>query len=328
MKNDMKPQKSVTLDEFDADDLNLISLAQEYADDDKARELLERLRWPNGVVCPHCANDGKSKPISKLIPKMASKTAVRKGVYFCGACRQQFTVTVKTVFEGSHVPISKWMMAWFLICSSKKGMSAHQLHRMLKVTYKTAWFMAHRIRFALGDDGKGKLTGAVEIDETFVGGEGSGKTRFSRHTPVVALIERGGRAKTRVVSHVSQHNLGKVLAECVDKSAIINTDEHDAYKPAAKQYTRHDCVNHSKDEYHRVNADGTVSTTNSAESFFSLLKRGVYGSWHHVSREHLPKYANEFAFRWGTSKLTDGARMAQGMPLIEGKRLLYRQPVA
>jgi transposase-like protein len=326
MKTTLKLQDGVMLDEFDADDLNLISLAQEYADDDKARELLERLRWPNGPVCPHCKNDGKAKTISKLTPKKPGKTAVRKGVYFCGACRKQFTVTVNTVFEGSHIPIGKWMMAWFLICSSKKGMSAHQMHRMLKVTYKTAWFLCHRIRFALGDDGKGKLAGTVEVDETFVGGKGDIKTKFSRQVPVVALVERGGRAKTSVVASVSQNNLGKVLAECVDTSAIINTDEHRGYNPAGKKFAGHDSVNHSKEEYHRVNPDGTVTTTNSAESFFSLLKRGVYGQWHHVSREHLPKYAGEFAFRWSTNKITDGARLAQGIPLSDGKRLYYRQP--
>jgi transposase-like protein len=312
-------------DEFDADELNLIKLAQEYSDEDKARELLERLRWPNGAICPHCKNDGATKPNSKLTPKAGSKAAVRKGVYFCGACRKQFTVTVKTVFEGSHIPISKWLMAWFIICASKKSISAHQLHRMLKLTYKSAWFMAHRIRFAMGDEGQ-KLGGIVEVDETFVGGKGETRTKFIRKTPVVALIERGGKAKTRVVSSVSQNNLGKVLHECVDKSAVVNTDEHTAYKPALKGYAGHDTVNHSKDEYHRVNADGTISTTNSAESFFSLLKRGVYGSWHHVSREHLPKYADEFAFRWSNSKMTDGARMAAGIPLVEGKRLYYHQP--
>jgi transposase-like protein len=151
MKNDIEPaNKGETA--FDADDLNLISLAQEYANEDKARELLERLRWPNGAICPHCKNDGKVKPNSKLTPKAGSKSAVRKGVYFCGACRKQFTVTVKTVFEGSHIPISKWLMAWFIVCSSKKSVSAHQLHRMLKITYKAAWFMAHRIRFAFGGD--------------------------------------------------------------------------------------------------------------------------------------------------------------------------------
>jgi transposase-like protein len=218
MKNDIE-----TADEFSADDLNLISLAQEYADEDKARELLERLRWPSGAICPHCKNDGKAKPISKLTPKAGSKSAVRKGVYFCGACRKQFTVTVKTVFEGSHIPISKWLMAWFIVCSSKKSVSAHQLHRMMKLTYKTAWFMAHRIRFALGGD-ETKLTGTVEVDETFVGGRGEVRTNFKRHVPVVALIERGGKVHTRVVSNVSQKNLGQVLNECVSKSAIVNTD--------------------------------------------------------------------------------------------------------
>jgi transposase-like protein len=198
-------------------------------------------------------------------------------------------------------------MAIFILCSSKKSISANQLHRMLKVTYKTAWFMAHRIRFAMGGD-KTKLSGTVEVDETFVGGVGDAKTKFSRKIPVVALIERGGKMHTRVVSSVSQNNLGQCLNECVEKSAIVNTDDHDAYKPALKEYKRHDVVNHSRDEYYRKNPDGTISTTNSAESFFSLLKRGVYGAWHHVSREHLPKYANEFAF------------------LIDGKRLMYRQP--
>ena len=173
-------------DEFDADELNLISLAQEYSDNDKARELLESLRWPNGCVCPHCKNDGKEKAISKLTPKAGSKSAVRKGVYFCGACRKQFTVTVGTVFEGSHIPISKWLMGWFLICSSKKGMSAHQLHRMLKITYKTAWFMAHRIRYAMGNDGI-KLNGVVEVDETFVGGKGDRTTRRQQKTPVMSV---------------------------------------------------------------------------------------------------------------------------------------------
>src|ERR1700690_1133942 len=244
-------------EEFDADDLNLITLAQEYADEDKARELLERLRWPNGAICPHCKNDGNVKPISKLTPKAGSKSAVRKGVYFCGACRKQFTVTVKTVFEGSHVPISKWLMAWFIICSSKKSISANQLHRMLKLTYKTAWFLAHRIRFAMGGD-ETKLMGTVEVDETFVGGKGENRTKNIRQTPVVVLVERGGKAKTRVVSTVSQKNLGQCLAECVDKSAVVNTDDHAAYRKAAKQYVRHDVVNHTREEYHRINPDGTI----------------------------------------------------------------------
>ncbi|MGB7746367.1 MAG: IS1595 family transposase [Verrucomicrobiia bacterium] len=318
MKNDIETAK----DEFDADDLNLISLAQEYSDEDKARELFESWRWPGGKpICPRCKFDESYK----ITSKPETKKKVRRGLYYCAACRKPFTATVGTVMEASHIPISKWMMAFFLICSSKKSISAHQLHRMLKVTYKTAWFMAHRIRFAFGGD-ETKLTGTVEVDETYVGGVGDAKTKLSRKVPVVALIERGGKMHTRVVSCVSQKNLGQCLAECVDKSAVVNTDEHPGYVKPLKAYARHDKVNHSKDEYHRVNPDGTISTTNSAESFFSLLKRGVYGSWHHVSRKHLPKYADEFSFRWGTSKLTDGARTAAAVPLIDGKRLLYRQP--
>jgi transposase-like protein len=307
------------------EEINLVKLAQEYADDNKARELLERLRWPNGCVCPRCKNDGKSKAISKITPKTESKTAVRKGVYFCGACRKQFTVTVGTVFEGSHIPIGKWLMAWFIICSSKKAVSAHQLHRMLGITYKSAWFMAHRFRFALGNNEGGKLGGVVEVDETFIGGKGDRSTKFSRQTPVVALIEQGGNMKTRVVPNVSQNNLGRVLNECVNQDAIISTDEHKGYKPVGKQFKDHVSVNHSKMEY-AVNYDGVMASTNHCESFFSLLKRGVHGAWHNVSREHLQKYTNEFAYRWNTRKMTDGERFAAGIPAMEGKRLFYRQP--
>jgi transposase-like protein len=323
MKNDMKTAG----DEFDADDLNLISLAQEYSDADKARELLERLRWPNGAICPHCKNDGATKPNSKLMPKEGSKSAVRKGVYFCGACRKQFTVTVGTVFEGSHIPISKWLMAWFIICASKKAVSAHQIHRMLKITYKSAWFLMHRIRFAMGDDlGTTMLKGVVEIDETFIGGKGDRTTKLARKTPVMALIEQGGKMKAKVVAGVSYKNLGAVLFENVSKEAVICSDENSAYKSLHKNFKAHHSVVHSKSEYILKTADGIEAGTNHCESFFSLLKRGVHGSWHNVSREHLQKYVNEFSFRWNTRKLTDGARMASGIPLAEGKRLMYRKP--
>jgi transposase-like protein len=309
------------------DELNLISLAQEYADEDKARGLMESLLWPNGAVCPHCKNDGNAKPISKLTAKEGSKQAVRKGVYFCGACRKQFTVTVGTIFEGSHVAISKWLMAVFILCSSKKSISANQLHRMLKVQYKTAWFMLHRLRFAVSPEMPlaKLLNGAVEVDETYVGGKGFRCSRHRRQTPVVALIERGGSMQTRVVSNVTQHNLGRVLNECVSKDADVHTDEHGAYRNPLKAWKSHSKVVHSRHEYSRRNPDGTVSGINHCESFFSLLKRGVYGAWHHVSREHLPKYANEFAFRWNTRGLTDGERMETAIGMATGKRLTYRQ---
>jgi transposase-like protein len=312
----------------DKDELNLITLAQKYSDEDAARGLLESILWPQGEVCPHCKNH-KEKAIYKLQPKPTSKSAARKGVYKCGACRKQFTVTVGTIFEDSHLPISKWLMAIFIICSSKKSISANQLSRMLNITYKAAWFMAHRLRFAMTPEMPlaKLLKGVVEVDETFVGGNGYRCTQMRRKTPVVALIERGGNMQARVVSNVTQHNLGRVINECVSKTAVLNTDEHDAYKPTGKEFKAHQTVVHSKKEYSRRNADGSVSGINSCESFFSLLKRGVYGSWHHVSREHLPKYANEFAFRWNTRGQTDGERMESAIGLVTGKRLTYRQVV-
>ncbi len=305
------------------DELNLITLAQEYSDEDKARGLLESLLWPNGAICPHCQHN----EVYKLTPKADSKRPARKGLYKCSACRKQFTVTVGTIFEDSHLPISKWLMAIFIICSSKKSISANQLSRMLKITYKAAWFMAHRLRFAVSPEMPltKLLKGVVEVDETFVGGKGFRCSRSRRHTPVVALIERGGSMQTRVVSNVTQKNLGQALHECVSKDAVVNTDEHGAYRNPLKKWKAHHTVVHSKFEYIRHNKDGSTSGVNSCESFFSLLKRGVYGSWHHVSRGHLPKYANEFAFRWNTRHATDGERMETAIGMVTGKRLTYRQ---
>jgi len=313
-------------DEFDADDLNLIKLAQDYQDEDKARELFESWRWPNGPVCPHCKFTEVYAIKSKAGTKKGNKA--RHGLYCCAACRKTFTATVGTVLEGSHIKISKWLMAIFILCSSKKAVSAHQLHRMLGVTYKTAWFMAHRFRFAMGDDSNTPmLNGVVEVDETFVGGKADRRKRLSSKTPVMALIEQGGNMRTRVVPCVTSKNLGQALNECVSKQAIICTDEHTGYKQAAKKFKAHHSVCHSKYEYVVRKPDGVNAGVNHCESFFSLLKRGVFGSWHCVSREHLQKYANEFAFRWNTRKLTDGARMVASIPKIEGKRLTYRQAV-
>jgi transposase-like protein len=309
---------------FDADELNLIKLAREYSDERKARELFESWRWPNGPVCPHC----KFTEIYTIKSDAKSKNQARPGLYCCAACRKTFTATVGTILEGSHIPLSKWLMAIFILCSAKKSISSNQLHRMLGVTYKTAWFMAHRIRFAMtpNETGLPKLTGTVEVDETFVGGKGDRTTRASRKTPVVALVERGGMARVKVVASVTQKNLGAALHECVSKESVVNTDEHPGYRHPLKHWKAHHAVNHSKGEYQRKLADGSLASTNTAESFFSLLKRGVYGAWHHVSREHLPKYANEFAFRWSHRGVSDGARMQTLIPGIEGKRMFYRQP--
>jgi transposase-like protein len=301
------------------DESILVQLAQAYGDEAKARQFLESHRWPDGPVCPHCKNAGQ-KRISQLKPHPASRRGVRRGVYFCGACRQQFTVTVGTVLEGSHVPISKWLLALFLLCSSKKSVSANQIGRMTGVTYKTAWFLCHRIRFAMTPNHgvEPKLKGTVEVDETFVGPKGQ------RKTPVVALIERLGLARVKVVASVTQKNLGAALAECVSPKAIVNTDEHPAYRNPLKHWKGHHAVNHSRGEYQRQNPDGSRASTNTAESFFSLFKRGVIGAWHHISREHLAKYANEFAFRWNTRQDTDDRRLVKFIAWIEDKRLMYR----
>jgi transposase-like protein len=255
-----------------------------------------------GWTCLPTLQEPQGKAIYKLQSKEGSKTKVRKGVYKCGACRKPFTVTVGTIFEASHIPISKWLMALFIICSSKKSISANQLSRMLNMTYKAAWFMAHRLRFAISPELPlyRLLTGVVEVDETFIGGKGDRRTRFSRKTPVMALIEQDGSMRTRVVPSVSQGNIGNALRDCVAKDATICTDEWPAYRKATKGHAKHHTVNHSHYEYTLKKPDGVTAGVNRCESFFSLLKRGVHGSWHCVSKEHLHRYANEFAFRWNT----------------------------
>jgi transposase-like protein len=235
---------------------------------------------------------------------------------------------VGTIFSDSHIPISKWLMAFSIMSASKKGVSAHQVHRMLGITYKTAWFMCHRIRFAMD---KGPLSemlkGTVEVDETYVGGKGELRTKNQRHTPVVALVERKGRVRTKVVANVTSKNLKQCLNECVSKDAVINTDDAGIYRGKLKDFKAHNVVVHSKAEYARTLEDGSLACTNTAESFFSLIKRGVMGSFHHVSREHLARYADEFAFRWSNRKLNDGQRMEVCIEQIEGKRLTYRQVI-
>ena len=306
---------------LDADDLNLVLLAKEYSSERKARKLFEAMRWPGGKpVCPHCQFD----ETYKLVSKKDSKTKLRAGVYCCAACRKPFTATVGTVFEASHVPLSKILMAIFILCSAKKSVSALQLSRMLKTTYRTAWFLAHRIRHAMATDLKTALplANTCEADETFC----HNFEKPMQKAIIALIVERDGQSRTRVIPSVTAKNVGKFLSECVLPFATVNTDEHPAYKLALKEQARHDTVCHSRYEYARHNPDGTVSHVNTCESWFSLFKRGVFGSWHCISAEHLPKYASEFEYRWNTRKSSDGQRMADFVPLIAGKRLLYRQP--
>jgi transposase-like protein len=293
-------------------------LTEEYFyNAEKAREYLEQKRWPNGVACPHCG----SLTVYKLKAKAESKRPVRNGVYKCKDCRQQFTVTVGTIFEDSHIPLNKWLMAIQLLCSSKKGMSAHQLHRMLGVTYKSAWFMAHRIRYAMTQPPVvDKLQGVVEADETYIGGKSHGKRgRGSENkTPVFALVERGGRVRSFKTKVVTAKNLSEKIRENVDKKAIIMTDDFAVYNNLSEEYL-HLSIDHSKGEY--VNSS---IHTNTVEGFFSIMKRGINGVYQHVGEQHLDRYLAEFGFRYNNREVDDAVRCSLALKQTEGKRLTYK----
>lgn len=297
--------------------------APHFRDDQKAREYLESLRWPDGPVCPHCG--------SVKAPYALQGKAHRPGVRKCADCREQFTVTVGTVFERSKIPLSKWLMATHLLCSSKKGMSSHQLHRTLGVTYKTAWFMTHRIREAMKDSGEGVLggsgtSGIVEADETYFGkvrGHGRGG-HIAKKQKVVALVERNGRVRAFHVPTVNAATLKPILEQNIAKSARLMTDTAPVYKKIAKPFASHETVNHLSKEYAR----GDV-TTNTVEGFFGILKRGINGVYQHVSPEHLNRYVGEFAFRHSNRSslgIEDAERAANALKGIGGKRLMYRSP--
>ena len=294
---------------------------EHFKNADKAREYLERMRWSNGVTCPHCG----SMEAYKLQARPNSKRPVRKGVYKCKACRKQFTVTIGTIFEDSHIPLHKWLMAIQLLCSSKKGMSAHQLHRMLGLTYKSAWFMAHRIRYAMTQPPLvDKLQGIVEADETYIGGKAHGKRGrgAANKTPVFALVERNGRVRSFRTDNVTAKNLKEKIRENVEKDSIVMTDEFLAYKNLGREFA-HYMVNHGNGEY--VNGD---IHTNTIEGFFSILKRGIGGVSQHVSKQHLDRYLAEFGFRYDQRKVDDAIRAAIALEQTKGKRLMFREPIS
>lgn len=314
----MKKNLLPTPDELTLDEINL-----RFHTDEQAREYLESIRWPHGTVCPHCKN-AKAKRIWKIQANAQKK--VRHGLYQCGECNKQFTATVGTIFEDSHIPLRKWLVAWYLVAASKKGISSLQIQRILGLgSYRTALFMTHRIRHALKDPEVGrKLSGIVECDETYVGGKtrGHGRHFMGNKTPVFSLVERGGRKRSVVMNRVTGKNLKESLKQNVAPSATVMTDDFRAYRKAAKGFAKHQTVNHSAGEYVR----GDVFT-NTVESSFSLLKRGVVGTFHSISRKHLPLYLAEFDHRWNCRGMTDGERTVQGLQMTEGKRLMYHQPM-
>jgi len=293
-----------------------------FTDEDKAREHLEALRWPDGAFCPHCG--------SVNVHRLEGKSH-RPGLFQCNGCAQAFTVMVGSVMERSHIPLRKWVLAFYLMNSSKKGISAHQLHRMLGVTYKTAWFLAHRVREAMKPTNPSALGGEgkiVEADETAVGGKSKNrafrKKAISKQI-VVSLVERGGGARS---FHVGQgkrtrvRDLRPFLVKNASRKSRLMTDKDKNFVRIGEEFVTHDSVDHHRAEYAR----GDVHT-NTVEGFFSIFKRGVIGVYHHVSEAHLNRYLAEFDFRYSNrAKLgvNDGERAARAIQGAQGKRLTYR----
>jgi transposase-like protein len=294
--------------------------------EEEARAALERIRWPNGPICIHCgATDNLRRYFGKTY---------REGVIRCGDCGEQFTVTVGTVMEQSHLPIRTWLMAFALLCSSKKGLSALQLQRQLGLgSYKSAWHLAHRIRHAMTQEPlAGLLKGTLEADETYIGGKprmankqtrsANPRGRGAKKPIVAALVERNGRVIAKPVERVDAKTLGKFIRDHADRSSILMTDEWGSYRTVGKEFAEHHVVNHSKREYAR----GEV-TTNTVEGYFALLKRGITGSFHTVSKQHLGLYCDEFSFRWNRRKMTDSQRTVEAIRAAEGKRLMMKEPL-
>ena len=306
------------------DDLILNAIPRACADEIAAVEFIELQRWNGNPACPRCGD-------MNVYQMRNSKTGKRQANYRwrCRGCTEQFTVRIGTVFEDSRIQLRHWCFAFWRAATSKKGVSALEIHRQTGVSYKSALFMLHRIRFAMAPEtaSQGKLTGIVEADETYVGGKPRYRGRSKRghgtsKQPVAALVARGGGVRTRVITKVNTKNLKAVMREHVDQSARIMTDESVMYRWVAPEYAGHQSVNHSHDEYVR----GEVHV-NTAESFFALLKRGLHGIYHAVSKKHLHRYLAHAEFLYNNRELEDGDRVIAAIRAADGKRLMYKEPL-
>lgn len=307
-----------------------------FTDADKAREYFETIRWPNGPYCPHCGNADEDE-----IVKLTSK-AHRPGLYQCRECREQFTVTVGSVMESSHIPLNKWALGFYLMASSKKGVSAHQLMRTLGIgSYRTAWFMAHRIREAMieetGDTGPfGGPGKVVEADETYHGKRETPRKRNKYSTPptrggkqggaekrvIVGLVERGGRVRTFHVQSATRDSVRELLVKNVSRKSVLHTDESPIYTKTGKEFAGHATVIHSKNEYVRGNVH-----TNTVENVWSVFKRGMKGIYQHCGEAHLPRYLAEFDFRYNRRSalgISDTERAHDAIRGAAGRRLMYQ----
>lgn len=299
-----------------------------FHDEQAAFEFVESVIWAAGLVCPHC---GGTERITSVKPNPEKR--VRFGLKRCGQCKGQFTVRMGTIFEESKLPMTKWLQAIFLMCASKKGVSAHQLHRTLEVTYKTAWFLAHRIREAMRS---GDLTpfgiggGAVEVDETYIGREPGKpvKRAFHHKMKVLTLVDReSGRARSMVVGNIRPATLAPIILENLDREARLMTDEAGHYLHVGRQFAEHGVVRHGQDEY--VSPTDRTIHTNTIEGYFSIFKRGMKGVYQHCGKKHLHRYLAEFDFRYSNRValgVDDQKRAEIALQGVIGKRLTYRRP--
>ncbi len=299
--------------------MNLIDVTREFSTDEKCLAYIEKMRWPNGVCCIKCGSVRVSKFTSK------SKKQKVRHLYQCleKACSHQFTATTGTIFHDTHLPLRKWFLALALILESKKGMSANQIKRHLGVQYRTAWHLCHRIRKAMEQQDSDLLTGTVEVDETYIGGKYDPRRKRAKYdkVPVIGMIERSGRVRAEIIANTDRHNLVGAIKRNVSPDALVMTDEGTGYRILKNTY-RHETVNHIKGEYIR----GDVST-NSIENFWSLLKRGIIGSFHKISEKHLERYLKEFCYRFNRRDIAD--LFSETLRnLVGGKRLSYKSLVA
>ena len=299
-----------------------------FTDADEARKFLEAERWPDGPVCPHCGN-AEQTAICALQGKKH-----RPGLYQCNACREQFTVTVGTVFERSKIPLNKWLLASYLMTSSKKGISAHQLYRSLGFgSYRTAWFMAHRLREAMRPNNPSPMGGdgaTVEVDETFIGrikGVPKHAAGWAHKNVVLTLVERGGEARSFHVDSTSIADIVPIVKANVAKETAMMTDTASQFRNTGN-FASHDKVAHSRDEYVRYEGERVIST-NSVENYYSVFKRGMKGVYQHCGEQHLHRYLAEFDFRYSNRAgldVDDATRTAKLVRNAEGKRLMYQRP--
>jgi transposase-like protein len=303
---------------------NLVEQIPAACSDEKtAVEFLENQRWGNTPACVKCGS-------VNVYQMKNAKTGERseRFLWRCHDCKEQYTVRIGTVYEESRIPLRHWCYAFWRACTSKKGVSALEIKRQCQISYKSALFLMNRIRFAMAPENAPKLTGTVECDETYIGPrkpryKGTSKRgRGTSKTPVFCAVQRDGQIRRRIVADVTTETIESAIREEVDNRAHLMTDEFSAYRRIGPEYASHTTVCHATKEYARGNAH-----TNTAESSHALVKRGIVGIYHNVSREYLHRYLWQYDFLWNNRQLNDGERIIAGIQGAEGKRMMYREPI-